>query len=75
MIERLLVKDKTAAEVHQLRRRLCVSLEHALRAGFWWCDDCENITQPVESDHGQPTRCEHCGSHRISFERPALPSV
>lgn len=33
--------------------------------GGWWCLDCQEPTERVESDQGQPAGCSRCGSHRV----------
>lgn len=37
-----------------------------LRAGFWFCNDCDRVTDIIESDHGQPNKCGHCNSTNIT---------
>lgn len=41
-------------------------------AGYWLCYTCDRVTEPKESDHGQPTGCVLCGSPRIKWQRGAL---
>lgn len=41
-----------------------------LRAGFWWCKDCDARCEREEGENGQPAGCGACGSPRITFHRP-----
>jgi hypothetical protein len=61
---------KTTTPGHDTRRRIFAALLGTLTLGFWWCDDCERVTERIEDDHGQPAHCSHCGSHNIHHEKP-----
>jgi Zn finger protein HypA/HybF involved in hydrogenase expression len=50
-------------------RQMACRVHQAMENGFWWCNDCQNITERVEGEQGQPAHCEKCGSHRIQFSR------
>jgi len=71
MIKTLEQKTPTMP-MHGTRRRIFARLQHALTVGFWWCDDCDRVTERIEDDHGQPAHCGHpdCGSHRITYKKP-----
>lgn len=52
---------------HELRRQAFIRFREALSNPHFWCTDCQSITEPIESDQGQPTKCAHCGSHRLQY--------
>ena len=51
----------------RLQARLMLAIE---RGGGWWCNDCQQETERVESEQGQPNSCHHCGSYRIEYIAP-----
>ena len=42
----------------------------AVLSGFWFCADCQDITERIEGEQGQPAHCERCGGHRITWNPP-----
>jgi hypothetical protein len=50
-------------------------LQEALTCGYWYCLDCEHTCEPVESDQGQPNKCNLCGSVRVEFNPPTIALV
>lgn len=61
------VIDQALDEVELLDR-----LERALTEGFWFCLDGAHVCEPVESDQGQPTRCNKCGGTRLEWNPPTF---
>jgi rubrerythrin len=45
-------------------------IEKILTEGFWFCRDCDCITEREEGEQGQPAHCGHCGSHKIQWISP-----
>lgn len=67
-------RKKTPAKLSRPGRLMLnrISLVTALQ-GFWFCSDCEQITERMEGEQGQPAYCLKCGSYRIKFHRPPTP--
>lgn len=42
------------------------------KTGFWYCQDCRQSTERIESDQGQPAKCGHCGSVRLEWRKPVI---
>lgn len=38
--------------------------------GYWYCYDCEKVTEREEGEQGQPAHCLFCRSHRIRYVEP-----
>jgi DNA-directed RNA polymerase subunit RPC12/RpoP len=63
---------KKAASRFTLSRPVAKTLLlSALSGPYWFCADCEKVTEREEGEQGQPAHCQRCGSHRIQFQ-PAV---
>jgi len=54
----------------KLRRSLLFRYLYALGGhseGYWWCYDCEKVTEREEGEQGRPAHCNRCQSHRIRY--------
>ena len=49
---------------------ICSRLQKLVDEGYWQCLNCGHVTEPIESDHGQPTVCKLCKSPRIVYHKP-----
>jgi DNA-directed RNA polymerase subunit RPC12/RpoP len=54
----------------QVQPRLMARLTLALGSGGWWCTDCQQETERIEGEQGQPATCDRCGSYRIQYQPP-----
>lgn len=64
-------KTKKARPLAHGRARSNLLPQQPLAAVYWFCTDCEQETEPIESDQGQPNKCK-CGSIRLQLrtEKP-----
>jgi len=63
----------TEAELRELEETgamLKRTLSELFAKGYWFCDDCDSLSAPEESDQGQPTRCRKCHGVRIRYNPP-----
>lgn len=72
----MMLAKEWAAKPHQeigrrIKLRIASRLKHLCATGFWWCNDCERVTERIESDHGQPHFCERCQSNSLTYHPPA----
>ena len=59
------LEERRPASEFPLQRRLWARVAFALSGGGRWCLDCDQATERIESDHGQPARSTRCGSYRL----------
>jgi hypothetical protein len=52
--------------------QLLERLERALTEGFWFCLDGAHTCDPMESDQGEPTKCNRCGGTRLEWNPPTF---
>lgn len=53
-------------------RKIELRLTHLMATGFWFCLDCERVTERCEGENGQPHYCLHCKGHNLRQQRPTL---
>ena len=59
-----------------MENRQTINQAHMARLGFWYCQDCERVTEPEHP--GEPhQRCGHadCRSHRVVWREPIFPET
>ncbi len=68
------LEKKAAAGNHHEAHRRYRSLSDALKTGVWWCRSCEQTTERIEGENGQPAHCHVCRSPKIQY-LPPIPTV
>lgn len=61
-------------QVHPTAKPLRQDLASAdvSRTGFWWCDHCKRITEPVDPGDAYP-QCTHCTARRMHWHAGTPP--
>jgi uncharacterized paraquat-inducible protein A len=59
--------EEMEAKGDQIREKVRRKIDQVISSGTWCCKDCDSFCDRIEDDHGQPAKCDRCGSHRIHF--------
>lgn len=54
----------------QVGEALRAKLTDAFKNGYWFCLNCQRLTERIEPDNGQPAFCARCRSPRLEYHPP-----
>jgi uncharacterized paraquat-inducible protein A len=49
-----------------------ISLALLASSSYWFCLECEHVCNAIQSDQGQPSKCDRCGSHRVELQEAGI---